>query len=318
MKRLHKKLHSQSGASILLALLMFLICVMAAASVLAAAASNAGKAMSNRAEQQKYLTLSSALQLVCDELTAAEYQGKYRLYEWDVETTTVETIDPDPDNPIKITTVTTESFFYCEQSEGTYSKGDLNAIPLLQEGLEEELDEIFSRQFTDRGTGYKALDPINLQPSTMRTLTVTLDTDSLDEYGYPKPGSVPADYEVANVVTVEMVLNHETRHITLTAWLGTGAKPPAASTMIAELVAVEGTAPVLDYEPAGRKTLPVGEPMPSPGEKPMEIIDDKEVTVEVTYTTGDGSTILYTEKIAGEPGHTPMKWKLNWIKKGEG
>lgn len=77
MRKIREKLCSESGASILLALLFFLLCAMVGASVLMAAASNAGKSRSNREEQQKYLTLSSALQLVCDELTAAEYTAKY-------------------------------------------------------------------------------------------------------------------------------------------------------------------------------------------------------------------------------------------------
>ena len=47
MNTLRKKLHSQRGASILLALLFLLVCMMAAASVLMAAVSNAGKSRSN-------------------------------------------------------------------------------------------------------------------------------------------------------------------------------------------------------------------------------------------------------------------------------
>ena len=47
------------------------------ASVLMAASSNAGKLRSNREEQQKYLTLSSALTLLCGELESVEYCGTY-------------------------------------------------------------------------------------------------------------------------------------------------------------------------------------------------------------------------------------------------
>ena len=42
---------------------VFLVCAMVGASVLMAAASNAGKSRSSREEQQKYLTLSSAMHL---------------------------------------------------------------------------------------------------------------------------------------------------------------------------------------------------------------------------------------------------------------
>lgn len=77
MESLRKKLNSSQGASILLAMLFLLVCMMVGASVLMAAASNAGKIRSSREEQQNYLTLSSALTLVCDELTRVEYHGRY-------------------------------------------------------------------------------------------------------------------------------------------------------------------------------------------------------------------------------------------------
>lgn len=93
MGKFRDKLRSERGASILLALLFFLVCAMVGASVLMAAASNAGKSRANREEQQKYLTLSSALRLVCDELEAAKYTAKYtvntkveQLYKYDNET----------------------------------------------------------------------------------------------------------------------------------------------------------------------------------------------------------------------------------------
>ena len=82
MKTLNRKLHSQHGASILLALLFLLVCMMAAASVLTAAVSNAGKIRSNYEEQQRYLALSSALRLVAGELEQAEYRGRYTVTQW--------------------------------------------------------------------------------------------------------------------------------------------------------------------------------------------------------------------------------------------
>ena len=71
MEALKQKLKGRQGASFLLALALLLLCVMVAASLLTAAVSNAGKVRSNREEQQKYLTLSSALRLVCGELEKA-------------------------------------------------------------------------------------------------------------------------------------------------------------------------------------------------------------------------------------------------------
>lgn len=77
MEALRKKWNSRRGASVLMALLFMLVCMMVGASILMAAASNAGKAKSNRDEQQKYLALSSALNLVIDELTNIKYFGQY-------------------------------------------------------------------------------------------------------------------------------------------------------------------------------------------------------------------------------------------------
>lgn len=77
MKRIREKWNSASGASILAALLLLLVCMMVAASVLMAAASNAGKLHSNHEEHQKYLTLSSALRLICGEIAAGSYTGQY-------------------------------------------------------------------------------------------------------------------------------------------------------------------------------------------------------------------------------------------------
>lgn len=90
MEALKKKLKSRRGASILLALLFLLVCMMVGASVVMAASSNVGKAESNRREQQRYLTLSSALTMLCDELEHVEYVGSYTRY---TEEGTVETVD---------------------------------------------------------------------------------------------------------------------------------------------------------------------------------------------------------------------------------
>lgn len=134
MGSIRDKLRSQRGASILLALLFFLVCAMVGASVLMAAASNAGKSRSSREEQQKYLTLSSAMQLVCDELTAAEYSAEF------VRTKTEEVLK----------TIVTENGsysvhdyykYYYEQKSGSYTGGfSKNVLPVLN-----TLDGLFAK-----------------------------------------------------------------------------------------------------------------------------------------------------------------------------
>lgn len=163
MKKIREKLRSQNGASILLALLFFLLCGMVGASVLMAAASNAGKSRSSREEQQKYLTLSSALQLVCDELESASYIGKYN-----VEKRTVQYEDP-------VTNEETEyTYMVISQQQGDFVSGLGNTLP-----VRDALDDLFSRQFIKTtGGGYQddhIYEPLNPFPTWEHTLTLNVD-----------------------------------------------------------------------------------------------------------------------------------------------
>lgn len=115
--RFRRKVRSQRGASLLLALLFLLICAMVGASILMAAASNAGKHRSNLTEHQTYLALSSAVSLLCDELNAAEYRGQYRYW----------TTEHSVDNGDGTTTPITRQHF--EQVSGKYT-GAMGAILL--------------------------------------------------------------------------------------------------------------------------------------------------------------------------------------------
>lgn len=75
MKIVRKKLASKCGASIVLALVFFLICTVVGGIVLTSAVSNAGRLSHAESEQQAYLTSSSAAQLVRDELQNQEFQA---------------------------------------------------------------------------------------------------------------------------------------------------------------------------------------------------------------------------------------------------
>ncbi|MGO5023334.1 hypothetical protein ACTQ4E_09600 [Lawsonibacter sp. LCP25S3_G6] len=105
-----RKLHSQRGASMLLALLFLLICSMVTASILMAAVANAGKHRSNLEEHQVYLSLSSAVSTLCDELNRCEYRGQY--YSWKY---TERTGTDEMGRPIYTT-------YYCfQQDTGSYT-----------------------------------------------------------------------------------------------------------------------------------------------------------------------------------------------------
>lgn len=76
MGKILKKLHSQRGETMLMALLLFLVGVMVSAVILAAAISAESDAKAAREEQQAYLTVSSAAELFRDALQSGS--GGYR------------------------------------------------------------------------------------------------------------------------------------------------------------------------------------------------------------------------------------------------
>lgn len=135
MNRMKQKLKSEYGASILLALLFFLICTLVTAVLLMAAASNAGKVRSNREMHQKYLAVSSALELVCEDLLSAEYYGQYGFRE------EVETIEHDDG------TTSMYRKYYYDQIEGKY---DCELSGLLLD----ELDRMFYAQMQTDVNGF--------------------------------------------------------------------------------------------------------------------------------------------------------------------
>ena len=64
MKHLTQKLKSQRGASMLFALLVFLLCMLAGTAALTAAAANAGRYSHLEEEQRQYFSVASALDLL--------------------------------------------------------------------------------------------------------------------------------------------------------------------------------------------------------------------------------------------------------------
>ena len=194
MGAIRNKLRSERGASILLALLFFLLCAMVGASVLMAAASNAGKSRSNREEQQKYLALSSAMQLVCDELTAAEYTAKYRFES--IEYTKEVTETDANGNQI------TKTVYDYTEHRYTMLAGDfqcgLSEDPNIVLPLLEELEWIFKQNFNGPNetsgdprktfafdSGVKVTEPVE------HTLRLTVNQD--DKPGLSEPVAVTVE-----------------------------------------------------------------------------------------------------------------------------
>lgn len=71
MRRITKKLHSEHGASLMVALLMFLLCLTIGSLIVTTALSGALKAKNRYSQQQAYLAVSSAARLLKDT------QGRY-------------------------------------------------------------------------------------------------------------------------------------------------------------------------------------------------------------------------------------------------
>lgn len=84
MRRIGNKLKSDSGVTVLFAILVFMLCILAGTGALTAAAANSGRYTHLKADQQQYLTVSSAVELLKGELSGKTFTAKARVT--DVET----------------------------------------------------------------------------------------------------------------------------------------------------------------------------------------------------------------------------------------
>lgn len=80
MKTLCRKLNSRTGASIVVALLFFLLCLTVGAVVLTAASANAGRVKRIEGEQQAYFAVRSAAELLRDEVKGSSFDALYEAY----------------------------------------------------------------------------------------------------------------------------------------------------------------------------------------------------------------------------------------------
>lgn len=87
MNQITKKLNSKRGVTVIFGLVFFLFCAIVGGIVLSSAYSSAGRMSHMRDEQQAYLTVSSAAQLVRDELEGMSFTAVY------VKTTVSDDVD---------------------------------------------------------------------------------------------------------------------------------------------------------------------------------------------------------------------------------
>lgn len=73
MGRVWRKVKSRSGASLMFAILVFMLCVLAGTAALTAAAANSGRYTHLRGEQQMYLAVNSAAKLMENQLVGKNF-----------------------------------------------------------------------------------------------------------------------------------------------------------------------------------------------------------------------------------------------------
>lgn len=206
LEALRKKWNSSRGASILLALLFLLVCMMVGASVLMAAASNAGKLRSNQVEQQRYLTLSSALTMLCGELEKVEYRGKY---EHSCDVTHVEIKDTEGN---VIDSYDHYAHTYKQIRGSVRPAGDGNEWSLKEVvPIVNDMDLMFANQFKEPALGDKEhsyvvekLEAAEVGKTTPHTLEIAANAD--ETYGgLSEPVSVTVSMR-RGVITVYAAL----------------------------------------------------------------------------------------------------------------
>lgn len=75
MKRISEKLRSQGGASILLALMLFLVCFMVSSVIISSATASVDKMRERETNQEEYLAISSAADVLQEVIGGLEFTG---------------------------------------------------------------------------------------------------------------------------------------------------------------------------------------------------------------------------------------------------
>jgi len=98
MHRIYRKLHSTSGASLLIALLFFLICVTVGSLILTAASASSAKTKDRYSNEQHYLAVASAARLLKDRMGGYTYTVGRTWQTWETGETDPETGQPVTDS----------------------------------------------------------------------------------------------------------------------------------------------------------------------------------------------------------------------------
>lgn len=160
MHRIYRKLHSTSGASLLIALLFFLICVTVGSLILTAASASSAKTKNRYSDEQHYLAVASAARLLKDRMGGYTYTVGKTWQTWDTGET-----DPDTGQPVTDSDwIDITPFISPEDGEG----GDI-----LTSAYEEVLERV--KEYTDSFT----IDAENNIPSVYTDLKMKENGDAV-------------------------------------------------------------------------------------------------------------------------------------------
>ncbi len=150
MKKLLAKLNSRSGASILLALLLFLVCALAGAAAITASASNVGRYSYLEGDQQQYLSAASAAKLIRSQLDGLKAEGKYSASAKADEVAGDIVLDESTLQMQLVNAVFTEpSEFTVKRNDDTISNMAKDAAGLFKDDLEKFVKSAFYKYITE-------------------------------------------------------------------------------------------------------------------------------------------------------------------------
>lgn len=192
MGKVRQKLHNQEGASLLFAILVFLVCALAGAAALTTAAANAGRYSHIRQDHQDYLTVASALRLVRDDITSHTFQATHQMEK--VVTTEYTTVEGE-------TTFTTDTHFATVEDYPQYTwDAKLNSL------MKDHLSKIFI--YKTAAPQFNAISP-GIIADTAPAFPLEIPNLELSIADDPRFEAVRMKFSIAADYT-----------ITLTAWLG--------------------------------------------------------------------------------------------------
>lgn len=193
MNTMRRKLNSQSGASIVIALIFFLLCLTVGAVVLTAATANVGRVTRIQNQQQAYFAVRSAAELLRDEIQGKHFSAQHERWKGSDYSSNPEGVKP-------------ASY---DRNEGPKQKNDFTEktepLTTLMENIHTDAACWFDKQAgwptsdtiethnltVDAGEDLKKVT-VSWEIDKNYVLTIQLDTEKDEKYHSPMTLTVPA------------------------------------------------------------------------------------------------------------------------------